>query len=198
MDIAVRDDRAAGCGWVFGTFAFDRYASDADAWRRMRPVGMMWGNDPGYTPENQKRGDKLKETFISDQAPAYAKNHLGWAGRLNGVVDNPASACLSCHSTAEYPIDAVLTPPASCTTDEQKLYWFRNLPGTTAFGVVNPTNCQPEQAGQPPASLDLSLQIEVALQNLAQYHVKDPCVGKAEQYVPLLEGPPRPPPRVER
>jgi hypothetical protein len=28
---------------------------------------------------------------------------LGWGERLNGPIDNPASACLSCHMTAQWP-----------------------------------------------------------------------------------------------
>ena len=42
-----------------------------------------------------------RETLISGKAPGYARNHLGWLGRVNGPVDNPASSCLSCHGTAQ-------------------------------------------------------------------------------------------------
>jgi hypothetical protein len=175
MDVAVRDDRAQPSGWVFGTFAFDRHATDEPAWNRLRPVGLMWGNDPGYTPADQKKRKPLRESIVSDQIPAYAKGHLGWAGRVNGPVDNPDSACMSCHQTAQSPAAEALAPPPGCT-DEQRLYWFRNLAKGEAFGAVK--GCAPDPSPEPPkpVSLDLSLQLAAGVQAMGPRLAKvNPC-----------------------
>jgi hypothetical protein len=175
MDVAVRDDRVEETGWVFGTFAFDKDAKDPDQWNRMRPVGLAWGDDPGYTPADQQAGKPLTQGIVSDEIPAYAKGHLGWAGRVNGPVDNPRSSCMSCHGTAQYPIVADLLPSKSCATDEQKLQWFRNHDGQTPFGGIHPETCEPFDPEQPLASLDFSLQVQVALQNLLDYPRVNTC-----------------------
>jgi hypothetical protein len=174
MDVAVRDDRAKPSGWVFGTFAFDRDATDEPAWKRLRPVGLMWGNDPGVVPGDKK---KLVESIVSDQIPAYARGHLGWAGRVNGPVDNPDSACMSCHQTAQFPAAAPLLPNANCTTDAQKLYWFRNLAMGEAFGAVDRDTCQPiPDPETKPVPLDLSLQLAAGVQALGPSFTKiNPC-----------------------
>ncbi len=180
MDVAVRDDRAQPSGWVYGTFAFDKDAPDPVAWNRLRPVGLMWGNDPGYTPADQTAGKPLKEAYISPEIPAFAKSHLGWAGRVNGPVDNPISACMSCHSTAQYPVDAALAPFSSaCKTDQQKLYWFRNLAGSAAFGAVSSKTCLPTTVTPQAVSLDTSLQMQVAMQSFFQYKDINPCLAEA-------------------
>jgi len=177
MDVAVADDRAKPSGWVFGTFAFDRDATDEPAWKRLRPVGLMWGNDPGYTPGDQKAGKPLRESIVSDQIPAYAAGHLGWAGRVNGPVDNPVSACMSCHQVAQYPVAADLGPfRDACDPDKKRLYWFRNLKAGEAFGAVDPHTCEPVTAKeQPPVSLDLSLQLASAVQSVKSYKNVNPC-----------------------
>ncbi len=175
MDIAVRDDRA-DTGWVFGTFAYDKDAPDQIAWNRLRPVGLMWGDDPGYTPKDQAEGKPLEESIVSDQIPAYAAGHLGWAGRVNGPVDNQVSACMSCHQVAQYPVVAQIAPFASsCDTDEKKLFWFRNLEPGEPFGAVD-ENCEPASAPAPLVSLDFSLQLKVALQSLLDYGNINPCL----------------------
>ena len=192
MDVAVRDNRAGKTGWVFGTFAFDKDATDKVAWRRMRPVGLMWGNDPGYTPDDQKSGKPLKEGIISDKIPAYAAAHLGWAGRLNGPVDNPISACMSCHSTAQYPVDAQLAPfSSSCKSDKQKLHWFRDLAGNVAFGMVDKNTCDPGKANPPPVALDYSLQMQVAVQSLLQYKDVNSSMAADEGARTLVSAPER-------
>lgn len=179
MDVAAVDSRSP-VGWVFGTFGFDKSATDVSPWKRLRPVGLSWGNDFGYTPANQKAGKKLKETIISDQIPAYAKAHLGWAGRTNGPVDNPISGCLSCHGTAQFPVAAALAPfAASCDTTAKKMYWFRNIPGSQPFGAVNATTCMPASLTPAPVTLDFSLQMQVAVQNILQTHDTNPCAAPA-------------------
>ena len=102
IDIAVKDDRAGPTGWYFATYAYDRTAAGSSPWLKMVPVGLMWGNDPGGPP--------LVDSWINPGAPAYAKAHLGVDGRLNGPVDNPVSACMSCHSTAQAPSLANMLP----------------------------------------------------------------------------------------
>ena len=92
IDIAVKDSRAGPTGWYFATYAYDRSVLHPSPWRRMVPVGLMAGNDPSGPP--------LTDSWINVSGPAYARAHLGVDGRLNGPVDNPASACMSCHSNA--------------------------------------------------------------------------------------------------
>ena len=118
IDIAVKDDRAGTTGWYFATYAFDRNAPGTSSWLKMVPIGLMWGNDPKGTP--------LQESWINPSAPAYAKAHLGADGRLNGPVDNRASACLSCHSTAQAPTLADMLPTGSYASRRPNR--FRNLP----------------------------------------------------------------------
>jgi hypothetical protein len=177
MDIAVRDPRAGDTGWIFGTFAYDKTATGSTPWQRMVPVGLMWGNDPTL---KSSAGTKPKETIINEGAPLYARNHLGLAGRLNGPVDNPASACLSCHSTAQTPVLSPMTAFKNCTED-QVLRWFRNLPGAKAFGAVDAGTCQPMSSGSPAISLDYSLQqcfrttwLETCLIRVVP-QIKNPC-----------------------
>jgi hypothetical protein len=177
MDVAAVDARSP-TRWVFGTFAFDRSASDSSPWLRLRPVGISWGNDYGFTPADQQAGKKLKETTISDQAPAYAAAHLGWAGRTNGPIDNPISGCLSCHSTAQDPV-AAITFNNACVSDTQKMFWFRDFPGTQFFGAVDST-CTPTPV-DPNAvhALDFSLQMGVSVQNVRQRGDVNPCDGSS-------------------
>lgn len=177
MDVAAVDNRSP-TGWVFGTFAFDSGATDASPWRRLRPVGLSWGNDYGFTPAGPQAGQKLTETTISDQAPSYAVSHLGWAGRANGPVDNPNSGCLSCHSAAQYPAVPLTfdahTLNKACKTDAQRMFWFRDLKGTQPFGSVD-ASCNPITSGSPPSPLDFSLQMSEAVQNVLQFGAVNPC-----------------------
>lgn len=153
IDIAVKDERAGPTGWYFATYAFDRNASAASPWLKMAPVGLMWGNDPGGLP--------LQESWINAAAPAYAAAHLGRDGRLNGPVDNPASACMSCHSTAQAPSFAPMIPPTGGACAPQRDQWFRNLTGSQAFGrfeVVAGT-CDTNLNGTMVTAADYSLQL---------------------------------------
>jgi len=178
MDVAAAapDTKA---GWVFGTLAFDPSAADPSPWNRLRPVGLSWGNDEGVTPADVSGGQDLMETHVSGLAPAYAADHLGWAGRMNGPVDNPASGCLSCHGTAQYPRVALL-PGRNCKTDDQKLHWFRDVPGTVPFGLVDNDSCEPipSSGGTPLVALDYSLQMAVAVESVLRYGDVNPCGGE--------------------
>jgi hypothetical protein len=171
IDVAVRDPRATETGWVFGTFAYDKDAGGTDAWKRMKPVGLMWGNDPGLA-----QNKKPTQTIVSAQAPAYAKQHLGFADRMNGPVDNPVSSCLSCHSTAQYPNQAPMTWDSmrlngQCDTYAERMQWFRNLKPTDMFGEIDRKTCAlvagtsggPDPEKPDHASFDYSLQLAVSV-----------------------------------
>jgi hypothetical protein len=152
IDVAVRDARNdARTGWVFGTFMYDPAAPGATPWDRMVPVGLQWGNDPGITPTMVAAGTKLAETWVNREHSL--PQHLGWGGRLNGPVDNPASSCVSCHGTAQHRAVSPLMPDSSAS-DETKLRWFRNL-----------RSGEPFDAGQ--QSLDYSLQLAAGIQQHA-------------------------------
>jgi hypothetical protein len=179
MDIMVRDKRADkyGTGWVFGNFC---YNGNINAGKPMRervmnlvPVGIQFGNDPGYTtnwinpyPVSKTMiNDTLKETFINPDSD-LPPQHLGWGGRLDGPVDLNTCSCMSCHATGEYPQYAALVPDEAfigdtlpngslkylthTNTPEWKKY-YQNLKCATAYN--------PQQA----TSTDFSLQVSLAL-----------------------------------
>ncbi len=111
FDIIVKDSVSAPkTGWVFTTLVYDANAS-GDAWDKMVPLGVMWGNDPGVTTS------ALLETWINPSAPTYSTQTLGWGGRLSGpndgarndiqvagktMTNEPDSSCMSCHGPAEW------------------------------------------------------------------------------------------------
>lgn len=125
MDLAVKDKRAPVTGWVFATMAYDGNYPGDKWYERMIPVGSQWGNDP-----NLADGEKPSESWIN--TGISTPQHLGFQGRLNGPVDNPRSACMSCHTTAQVPARSGMIPPVNATSDVISR-WFRNLPGDTAF-----------------------------------------------------------------
>jgi hypothetical protein len=202
MDVAAVDPNSL-TGWVFGTFAFDPTATDPVTWNRLRPVGLSWGNDPGIKPSDIPP-KKLKQTTISDQVPAYAATHLGWAGRANGPVDNPISGCLSCHGTAQYPVAANIFPKDNCD-DKKRLFWFRNFKGDKPFGAIDDATCLPKPPAAALTPLDFSLQMQVAVQSVKQFNNVNPCTppAPAAPMAATKQPPPTPPeyqnaPRVER
>ncbi len=145
VDIAVRDQRNDSVtGWLLGTFVYNGNKPGETPMDRLTPVGLMWGDSPGVKP-----GDPApSEQWINADVGTY--QHLGWAGRLNGPVDNPASSCMSCHGGGgETPAKTPMIPSG---TDEEKLAWFTNIMAGTA-----------KDEGS--ISLDYSLQMSVALQN---------------------------------
>ncbi len=168
IDVAVRDkDANKTTGWVFGTFTYDKDAPGQTAWDRIVPIGLMYGNDPTLTRQKIQIGKLLKESVIckSFKPP----QHLGYAGRLNGPVDNPNSSCLSCHSTAQFPIDlnADILPPHVLATEngdkivdyDSKIWmdWYRNVKAGTPFNKGISYLCQDTK------SLDYSLQLSVGI-----------------------------------
>ena len=130
FDISVRDSRAQGTGWVYGTFVADgrRKAKLKDAWRRMSLLGLMWGNDTppagqyahNYPRNPRKNGFKEEVIFWDtvDELNSYGgtavmqqMGHLGSNYRLNGPADNANGSCMSCHATASVPDSDLKTPP---------------------------------------------------------------------------------------
>ena len=144
VDVAVRDKRAESSGndqkrsgWVFGTFIYDKdttpiFDDTKDStrpWRKVKPIGLIFGND-------------LNQTVLVDPAIKLTQ-HLGCQERLVGPVDNLSTSCLSCHAMAE--IDAV-QPFSSirydvngfaryqqCRNQADVQHWFRTLAYGEAF-----------------------------------------------------------------
>jgi len=174
MAVRVKDSRAApDTGWVFIAFFYDARASGATVWDRTQPVGAMWGNDPEFSGSPSGAGPKgeLKQTWVAPNLPSFVTDGLGWGGRLAGPLDlglrhnvvtvsgrrygdgNPAnppslasSACVSCHSAAQYPFVANLYPSPNMKFppeggqfllfdpgSAQWAQWFKNRPGTQAL-----------------------------------------------------------------
>jgi len=122
FDIAVRDTRSP-IGWAYGTFVADgvRKASEKNPWRRIAPLGLMWGNDTPPVCQAaaawpvDPRVNGLEDGAIFWDAVDMLNErtnagHLGCDGRLNGPADNAKSSCLSCHQTASVPDQGNKTP----------------------------------------------------------------------------------------
>ena len=144
-DIIVKDSKAAPeTGWVFSTLVYDKDAPGTDGWDRMIPLGATWGNDPTLAAKLSKEKAlanaavpapidvELIENWINPAAPSYAKQTLGWGGRLSGPNDGSVFntgaittsvsgkeftnggvstvGCLGCHSTAQYQSQSFLLP----------------------------------------------------------------------------------------
>lgn len=153
IDIGVRDHNADDTtGWVFMTFTYDNKAAGSSPWERMVPVGLMWGNDPDLTKAKFDAGERVKESWINPGLKT--PQHLGYLGRLNGPVDNPASACLSCHGTAQIPVRSSMIPNPS---DPLFMKWFANVRAGDSFDKRS-------------IGTDYSLQISVGIQNFKIWH----------------------------
>jgi len=171
LQMAVRiKDRVASprTGWVFVAFAYDSRSTGRTVWDRVRPIGAMWGNDPQLArfPDGRGPNGVLEETWVNDSLPAFIRFGLGWGGRLAGPLDVglrhnvvtvsgrryergnsfPASSCVSCHSSAQYPFVANLYPSPNMVfpaDGQQFLFfdpgsaqwaaWFQNRPGNVAM-----------------------------------------------------------------
>lgn len=166
IDVAVKDKRSSKGGWVFGTFHYDSTVNNTNPWLRLRPLVLMWGDDPTLTATAYQSGKHPSESWVNSESPIVKyrtnpptavtpPNVLGWAGRGNGPVDNPLSSCMSCHSTAQIPATSPMIPPASILEIE-KLRWFRNT------GVNEPFDSNSQ-------ALDFSMQLGVGIQNLNSF-----------------------------
>jgi hypothetical protein len=130
FDVAIKDGRARGTQWVFGTFVADgqRRAKGPNPWNRIAPLGLMWGNDPPLTgqvarshpPDPRKNGFREEVIFwdtvdmlnaAGGEVLPKQPGHLGCNSRLNGPADNANSSCMSCHMTASVPDASLRTPP---------------------------------------------------------------------------------------
>lgn len=158
FDIIVKDPASAPrTGWVFSTLVYDKDAPGDDPWDKMVPLGAQWGNDP-EVDSSKPNPPPLRENWINPAAPAYAKNTLGWGGRLSGpndgalndaVVDGAkipnldSSSCMGCHISAQWPMQSFLLPatsnPPQLIDDDyigmwapgsaQWMRWFQSTPG---------------------------------------------------------------------
>lgn len=156
LDVAVRDSRAnATTGWVFGTFQYEKDASNSpDWWRHMVPVGLMWGNDAPRILINQPSREQWINTARGQQL------HLGLRGLLNGPIDNPRASCLACHGLAqmnkvedpEPSLPRIPTANASATTVQR---YLRNIGAGEAYSADYD-------------ALDYSLQLHVGISNFLE------------------------------
>jgi len=203
MDIMVRDDRAdATGGWVFGTYCYNGTQAKANPWENLVPVGIQWRNDEevrdaANNPENKEPtatriNTKLKQTIINDRTSELPAQHLGWGGRLNGPADYYRSSCMSCHSTAQYPVVLPQHPDFDKTlgyvpgTGNWNA-WFRNLPCGESFSPISTADKKRT------ASMDFSLQLAIGLDNF--YKWKSQVMGGF--FTPILPKVGRPELRVK-
>ena len=162
FDLAVREARASyKTGWVFGSFRYDGTQAGRDPWAKLLPMGLMWGNDPQLSDDAAAAGEKPRQSVVFDAGAGY-----GRGGRFNGVVDERASACSSCHMAAQWPSVAPMTAPADWA--EAKC-WFRNLDARYTFGFPPGVagGCADTAALAKIWPLDFSLQMTVAVRNWA-------------------------------
>jgi hypothetical protein len=183
FDIIVKDTKTApATGWVFSTLVYDK-SVQGDAWKRMVPLGAMWGNDPdlnsAVTPNTA-----LKESVINPMAPLYAVETLGYGGRLSGPNDGAVSenniidgrlvprarisSCMSCHGVAEWPLKSSLVPAVSSTannpSDSTNPYSYVPTPGSVEFN--NWFQDRPGKMPQDTGAVALDYDMNIALKAL--------------------------------
>jgi hypothetical protein len=141
LDVAIRDERAnETTGWVFGTFIYLGDEPGENAFDRLVPVGLAWGNDPQLTKEAFEKGARPTEGWLNPRVEAMfaslPRKSLGFRGRVNGPVDNPRSSCISCHSMAmdngQFAGTLEMIPRAGSGEYRVGL-WFRNRKPDQAF-----------------------------------------------------------------
>lgn len=165
MDVMMKDDRAP-FGWLYGTFQYNGAMRRDNPWENLVPVGLQWGNDPDVKgddftnpqPTSTRINPAIRESVINADPNELPATHLGWNGRLNGPVDNPRSACMSCHMTAHFPYDADQIAPMFVKGKNYQpgsdawMNWFRNF------------NCE-DSFLEGRMSTDGSLQMSMSLKN---------------------------------
>lgn len=152
VDVAVKDERQSdtGAGWVFGTFVYHEFVKHCDPWRRLIPVGLAWGNSTGGKLDGDEQqywiNPQAEKLLIAELTGRELRESFGYEGRLNGMVDNPGSSCLSCHGSAQVVKTevaerlgcnpnfgvALLAPPEDASKSESA-EWFGNVKSGTAF-----------------------------------------------------------------
>jgi hypothetical protein len=177
IDVAVRDDRSP-TGWLLGTFSYDGTRSGKTPWDRMVPLGLQWGSNPRMTysetcdAKGKCNRKKLTEQWINEVAakrmttPPLALDHLGYAGRLAGPVDNANAACMGCQQTAGFPPVAIM-PEFSVLAPVLGLDDTKNIAENQDFrmnyykNVVSGVTFSDRQL----YSSDFSLQLSMSLNN---------------------------------
>lgn len=178
IDVSVRDERST-TGWLMGTFGYDGTAKGKTAWKRMVPLGLQWGNNPKVAYAETCKGPngpcdrkKLTEQWINEKAakdlatPPLSFNHLGYAGRLAGPVDNPKASCMGCHQTAGFPMVSIL-PEFSANGGLLKLDGERAPQTEQSFRMMYYGNVASGAVFSDTQlySSDYSLQLSMSLQN---------------------------------
>ncbi|MFM9862871.1 MAG: hypothetical protein ACKVRO_04625 [Micropepsaceae bacterium] len=175
VDLAVRENRASyKTGWVFGSFRYDGSLPGTDPWTKLVPLGLMWGNDPQLSDANAAAGAKPRQSIIFPAGQGF-----GRGGRMNGIADDRASACSSCHMAAQWPTVARMTAPANWADAK---CWFRNLDARYTFGFPpgQGSGCGDPDALSKVRALDFSLQLTIALRNwsMERKRIGRTAVGK--------------------
>ncbi len=140
VDIAVRDARATDTGWVLGTYVWKGPARGDGLFDNLVPVGLSWGNDPGHFDTDVR--ERIVNPDLRGLLYAREGRHfMGFNNRMNGPADNKVSACVSCHSTAQWPPSpkgmAGRLPDGEMTTIGQVRVhvntYFKNVKGGSLF-----------------------------------------------------------------
>jgi hypothetical protein len=127
----------------------------------------MWGNDQLLSDEAAAAGAKPRQSIVFAAGKGF-----GRGGRMNGLVDERHSACLSCHMAAQWPTVAPMAAPP--VWDEAKC-WFRNLDARYTFGFPPGMKggCADPAALEKLRALDFSLQLTIALRNWSMDRAKN-------------------------
>ena len=160
VDLAVRESRASyKTGWVYGSFRYDGTMPGNDPWTKLKPLGLMWGNDPHLSDADVATGAAPRQSVVFAAGKGF-----GRGGRMNGIADERASACSSCHMAAQWPTVAPMIAPANWADAK---CWFRNLDARYTFGFPPgiERGCADPSALERLKSLDFSLQLTIALRN---------------------------------
>lgn len=210
FDIIVKDTVSAPkTGWVFSTLVYDKSVDSDDPWDRMVALGAMWGNDPDVnSPEDcdylvPGSCPPLSETWINEATPVYARETLGWGGRLSGPNDGAVdiaayiqtpdgpkpyqgryamSSCMSCHGPAEYKQQSFLLPvPADCQGDNcvptikdgSLVYYQAGSPEFMEWFQSRPGD-EPQNAGQIALDYDMNFSFKA----LPQWYTATGQTGK--------------------
>ncbi|MEP6547274.1 MAG: hypothetical protein ABJD53_07385 [Gammaproteobacteria bacterium] len=178
LDIAIKDNRAPGVGWVFGTFQYEKAASSSTQWwKHMVPVGLMWGNDLSHIKANQP---PTEQWVNADRDPQL---HVGFRGLLNGPIDNPQASCVACHGFAQIAKPSVASPspklPGNSTWSQTMSagnidIYFRKIDAATALSADY-------------QSLDYSLQLQAGVTRFRTAHPAAAVHAAGHAAAPLIE-----------